>query len=410
MSTVDFRAGIDAGQDIRGIQAEPAAAHPDHFPDGQFTTVAHGPDAVGEQAPSAPASTPTTPMHAPPVLAGNTDFPGGHGTAGAQSVAAVGELKQPAPASCRTMPKLPSLVLAPFSGDEGPVLALLADILDDLERTRIANENRLRQLTRTETDKDGEERGFGLTVDMPQVAAVSDLVEALGKLEHQSTLQLQRALRKHPLGAWVKATIGIGEKQGARLIAAIGDPYWNTLYDRPRLVSELWAYCGLHVLPAAHRRPDAQTTGDGGAQLHPGHGPSVSQTCSAGVIKQGDPGHSGADLQTRLAGVAPSRARGQKANWSAAAKMRAYLIAESCVKAKARSPYGPVYDDGRTKYASAIHQVDCRRCGPSGKPALAGSPLSAGHQHARAMRLVMKAILKDLWLEAKRLHEDGVVQ
>jgi hypothetical protein len=273
----------------------------------------------------------------------------------------------------------------PWADNNGPLLALLADTLDDLERTRIANENRLRQLTRTETDSDGEERGFGLTLDQPQVAALADVVAALGKLEHQATLNLQRALRKHPLGPWVKATVGVGEKQGARLIAAIGDPYWNTLYDRPRLVSELWAYCGLHVHPAAQTRFGTHRTCGGGG-------------------KQGDPGHAPPEAQGRPAGVAPTRTRGQRANWSTTAKTRAYLIAESCIK-QARSPYRAVYDEGREKYADAVHPAPCRRCGPAGKPADEGSPLSAGHQHARAMRLVMKEILRDLWTESKRIHE-----
>src|SRR5699024_8750965 len=48
-----------------------------------------------------------------------------------------------------------------------PVLGILADVLDDLEKVRIANENRVRQLTRTEDDEDGENRGHGLTLDNP---------------------------------------------------------------------------------------------------------------------------------------------------------------------------------------------------------------------------------------------------
>jgi hypothetical protein len=288
-------------------------------------------------------------------------------------------------AATKPSPGAPVLASSPWADSNAPLLALLADVLDDLERTRIANENRLRQLTRDEPDKDGEERGFGLTLDQPQVAALADVVQALGKLEHQATLSLQRAVRKHPLGPWVKATVGVGEKQGARLIAAIGDPYWNTLYDRPRLVSELWAYCGLHVHPAAQIGADTHGSGGGGG-------------------KQGGPGHGSFDLHSSAAGVAPTRARGQRANWSTVAKTRAYLVAESCIK-QARSPYRAVYDNGRTKYADATHPAPCRRCGPAGKPAPQGSPLSAGHQHARAMRLVMKAILRDLWAESKRTHE-----
>jgi hypothetical protein len=120
--------------------------------------------------------------------------------------------------------------------------------------------------------------------------------------------------------------------------------------------------------------------------------------------KQGDPGQCGNDTRGGSAGVAPTRARGQRANWSTTAKTRAYLVAESCIK-QARSPYRAVYDDGRKKYEDALHPAPCKRCGPSGKPAETGSPLSAGHQHARAMRLVMKEILKDLWRESKRIHE-----
>lgn len=52
-----------------------------------------------------------------------------------------------------------------------PILVLLADVLDDAERTRIANENRLRQLTRDVEDSDGEMRGFGLPLTEPSVAA-----------------------------------------------------------------------------------------------------------------------------------------------------------------------------------------------------------------------------------------------
>ena len=140
-----------------------------------------------------------------------------------------------------------------------PLLALAADVLGDLEKVRIANENRLRQLTRSAEDSDGETRGFGLDEAHPDVARLAALVGMLGEAEHKATLNLQRVMRKHPLGPWVAAQKGIGEKQGARLLATIGDPYIRpeiTREDgtvepsRPRMVSELWAYCGYHVIPA----------------------------------------------------------------------------------------------------------------------------------------------------------------
>lgn len=384
MTVVDFRAGTNSGQSALAAHPHRAAVGSEDFPDSHTTPDTQGRFAVGEHD-----SQPTIYDPAPTFRASaGPDFPGGQVLAEAHATHAAGESDSPAPARDAAVPIVEAPVLAsPWADSNAPLLALLADVLDDLERTRIANENRLRQLTRTEVDSDGEERGFGLTLDQPQVAALADVVTALGKLEHQSTLNLQRAVRKHPLGPWVKATIGVGEKQGARLLAAIGDPYWNTLYDRPRLVSELWAYCGLHVHPAAHVDRDSHSSPGGGG-------------------KQGDPGHASGATQEGPAGVAPTRTRGQKANWSTIAKTRAYLVAESCIK-QAHSPYRSVYDDGRTKYANTAHAAPCRRCGPAGKPATTGTPLSARHQHARAMRLVMKEILKDLWRESKRLHEGG---
>lgn len=233
-----------------------------------------------------------------------------------------------------------------------PLLSTLSDMLDDLQATRTANENRLRELTRSAEDRDGKVRGFGLRDDHSSVVQITALVTALVKMERAAVLELQRCLRKHPLGPWVKATKGVGEKQGARLLAAVGDPYWNDLHERPRTVSELWAYCGYHVLD----------------------------------------------------GKAPARARGAKANWSATAKMRAYLVAESCMKQR-ESPYRVVYDDARAHDEGALHPNECKRCGPAGRPAQVGSPLSKGHAHARAMRKVSKAVLRDLWRESKRLHE-----
>lgn len=84
--------------------------------------------------------------------------------------------------------------------------------------------------------------------------------------------------------------------------------------------------------------------------------------------------------------------------------MRTWLIATSCVK-NANSPYRAVYDAAREKYADATHAVACRRCGPEGSPAPIGSPLSAAHQHARAIRAMCKEILRDLWREARAMHE-----
>jgi hypothetical protein len=267
-----------------------------------------------------------------------------------------------------------------------PFLALAADVLDDTERTKIANENRLRQLTRSVADSDGEERGFGLDESHPDVANLAALVELLGQVEHQAVLQLQRKMRKHPLGPWIKAQKGVGDKQAARLLAVIGDPYWNDLHDRPRTVSELWAYSGLHVLPASQAAADAHILRAG------------RDSSPAG----GDTGQCRSDLHRLSAGVAARRQKGQKANWSTLAKTRAYLISESMLRAGNRE----VYDKRKAATEGRLHSSPCVRCGPKGKPALPGSPWSDGHRHADALRIQSKELLKGLWREAKRLHEE----
>ena len=246
---------------------------------------------------------------------------------------------------------------------DSSLLYIAAAQVDDLEKIRTATSNRVRQLTRDVADVDGEERGFGFDPADPQVAPFVATAEGLGKIEAEAVKTLEKVVKLHPLGPWIQKTSGVGLKQGARLLAATGDPYIRPELiradgaieaARPRTVSELWALCGYAVVD----------------------------------------------------GEAPRRRKGQVSNWSDEARMRAFLIAESCLKART-SPYRKVYDDARAKYDAAVHALDCKRCGPSGKPALAGSPLSKGHAHKRAMRAVSKAVLKDLWTEARRIHEEA---
>lgn len=288
--------------------------------------------------------------------AGPTNTPPATNLPTPKEVAPAGPNFLQAKAESETNPYTPA---RPILADPG--LGMLADTVDSLEHVRIENENRLRQLC------DTGENGHGLTVDHPQVRILADIVTGLEVSEHQAVLALKRAMRAHPLGPWVKNTPGVGEKQAARLLGAIRDPYWNDLHHRPRTVSELWAYCGFHV-------------------VHTGDHPAVGSQ------------------EVNVAGVAPRRARGAKATWNQSARKRAYLVAVSCIKV-AHSPYRDVYDDARLKYTDAVHAVPCHRCGPAGHPAAAGTPLSLGHQHGRAVRLMCKEILRDLWREAARIHQ-----
>lgn len=250
-----------------------------------------------------------------------------------------------------------------------PLLKILASQVDDLETVRIANGNRLRQLTTSDVDSDGIRRGLGLPEDHRDVKRIALTLEALAAVEDQAIKQLQSHMRRSQWGPWLKQAVGVGEKQLARLLGEIGDPYWNTLHQRPRTVSELWAYCGYHTLPGGQTSCEIQ-----------------------GLAAAGTPR------------TAPKRTRGQKANWNDEARKRAWLIATSCVKTSADARYRSIYDEARAKYTDAVHTAPCVRCGPSGKPAAQGSPLSDGHKHARALRAIAKAVLKDLWVEARRLH------
>ena len=256
--------------------------------------------------------------------------------------------------------------------DADLLLYLYADQLEDVEHLRIATENRIRTLLSP------DDWGKAVNPDMPEVQVVQSQAEQLQALEHGITLALKRSMRAHYLGPWCKATVGVGEKQLGRLLAVIGDPATR---DKP---SQLWAYCGLHVWdnPASQQALDTQSSPAGG--------------------------------------VAPSLTRGRKANWNTSAKTRTYLVAEACIKAGVRktaavddsdgydhanrnaiTAYGRKYLDGRAKYAESVHNHPCPQCGPAGTPAKPGSDLSDGHKHARAMRLLMKQILLDLWKTSK---------
>lgn len=270
-----------------------------------------------------------------------------------------------------------------------PTLALAADILDDLERTKLANENRLRQLTRSEADADGEERGFGLDESHPDVARLSALVQMLADAEHQATLNLQRAMRKHPLGPWVKAQKGIGDKQAARLLAKIGDPAVNATTGQFRTVSALWAYCGLHVIsPTGHAQTDTHGAPAGGG------------SSSAG----GDPSQKCADAQARPAGVAARRQKGVKSNWSTDAKTRAWLIVASCIKQL----------DPQCKREGIAEHTDGCGCSPyrivvderRQHTAITHPEWTPGHSLNDGMRIASKRLLRDLWREARRIHAE----
>lgn len=233
-----------------------------------------------------------------------------------------------------------------------------AESLNDIERTRIGAENRLRSFEQGMADQ--SDRGL----DTLRVT-----VDGLVAVEKRTINALEDLLQATPFWDWTNDTRGLGTKTVSRLIGAIGDPYMRPqivdvdtgeiLEDsRPRRgPAELWAYCGYHVID----------------------------------------------------GQRPRRKRGVQANWNSEAKMRAFLCAEGCVKSGG-SKYREVYEDAREVAATKVHGHQCQNskrppaksngCGTQANPewGAPGSPWRPGHQDAYAKGIVAKEILKDLWL------------
>jgi hypothetical protein len=255
-----------------------------------------------------------------------------------------------------------------FSG-----LATMAEYLTDCERARIAMENRIRSIEQ------------GKTFVLPHQAAVFEAaLRSLKTIENRAIKDAEEMMSEHPLGEWASRPdmAGVGMKSLLRLLGSIGDPYVRyASYDvdgellepaRPRRgPAELWAYCGMHVVDG--RRPRMK--------------------------------------------------RGEQANWKVEAKKRLYLVAWSCSKNKG-CRYYEVKQRAKEAAAAKVHQHECRNsvrpvagkpmgsngCGTSAHPewGAVGSPWRPGHQEAYALGIVGKAILKDLFNESKRLHQESL--
>lgn len=214
-------------------------------------------------------------------------------------------------------------------------LLFKSETLDGIESLRIAMESRVRSMM-----QDGIH---------PQFTEVSQrMVADLADMEKRATKDLERAMKDHPLGPWVKRSVGIGMKQGARLIAAIGPISWNALDDRLRRgPAELWAYCGY--VPGQKRK------------------------------------------------------KGVKSNWNANAKSRSFLIAECAIKAGVRKLDGCDDTDGYdVEHREAITPLGVVYL--KARRSWADRDVKDGHKHNHALRLVAKEILKDLFLEARELE------
>ena len=130
-------------------------------------------------------------------LASPEDFPQGQARPDAHAMLALGgQIPAGGANGCMTTKRQTRPLL-------DPTLALLSITLDDLERQRIAMQNRHRSLTTSGTSENGLEWGYGLDERDPQVATFAALVDQSIALEKDAIKALERAMKQHPLGPWV---------------------------------------------------------------------------------------------------------------------------------------------------------------------------------------------------------------
>lgn len=238
-------------------------------------------------------------------------------------------------------------------------LSILATLVHDIEKTRKATRNRLQWLTENKQATEpktndlvyldnGEPKmwGLGLPDDHGAVIATQTFFDELGKVESDVVKKLEKRMKAHPLGPFVKRHNGLGNKTVARLLAAVGDPAYNSFTGEPRMLSQLWQYAG--------------------------HGSESKFT------------------------------KGQQSFWNSEAKTRLFIIAERCkvTGKQSGSKYRDIYDNRKAETEGKRHTTACAQC----KHAEPGDPWKDGHREADALRITGKEILRDLWLEARKYH------
>jgi hypothetical protein len=275
------------------------------------------------------------------------------------------------PANTISMPTSPAPG-AEFGALYDPAVDSMAASLDDLEKTWVAAGNRLRQMTRVGFDKDGKLRGFGLHPSHPNVVTQQAIVDGMAELLQTAEKHLKSAVAPHPLYPWAKSVRGVGDKQFARLLGAVGDPYIRPSQTRedgtvvptgPRTVSALWRYCGLD--------------------------PVVGEDGTSAIRR---------------------RAKGQKAAWNHKAKMRVHLIAASCLKQLVKPC--AVLDEGDDESPRVVEHVDGCKCSPyrvvydkrRAHTATTHPEWPPIRSHNDGLTVAKKEILKDLWCAARDFH------
>lgn len=274
-----------------------------------------------------------------------------------------------------------------------------------------------------------------------QMLHAPDLVALMAepeKAEANLRLAMVRQLRvtaPKALLDWQKASGGIGESTLARLLGAVGHPviatpfHWQGVGPKRELVADLpflrtlrqlWQFCG-HGDPSRSKRSRGMSAEEVAAAGKP-MAKMLVHLMAESAIKQpqrcwtaGLGGHwkdldlgaaqPSGDSQLRSGGSEPS----DPASIDSASAVvpaapdlplaRAPKGGATAIAGSARTiwAYRQAYELRRDATVYRTHAAECVRCGPAGRPAAEGSPWSAAHQHADALRVVGKEVLRDLW-------------
>lgn len=297
-------------------------------------------------------------------------------------------------------------------------LRLVSDSLDDIEELRIAVNNRYKQATgdQKKKDEDAPDSTLNLSEDDPLVRMLKDSLDHLKKADKDNTKELCRQIENTIFGPWLAEQPGLGAKSLARLLGPLGDPYLRTVIDyaeddterekplgehhEPRTLRQLWSYAGLATdeQGQAKRRTKGMSQAESFSLGNPvlrKRAYVISETLQKNGVNKNDE----LIAEEKALEEAKERARAEKKPLP-----KTPTGPYDLERRYSSTSHGKVYLDRRAQTAERRHGAPCVRCGPSGSPAQPGSLWSNGHQHADALRMVSKQILKELWLLAREHH------
>lgn len=297
-------------------------------------------------------------------------------------------------------------------------LRLASDSLDDIETLRIAVNNRYKQAIgdQKKEDKDAPDRTLNLSEDDPLVQMLKKTLDDLKVSNNDATKELCRQIKGTVFGPWLEAYPGLGAKSLARLLGPLGDPYLRTVIDyakddterkkplgkhyEPRTLRQLWSYAGLATdeQGQAKRRTKGMSQAESFSLGNPvlrKRAYVISETLQKNGVNKNDE----LIAEEKALEEAKERARAEKKPLP-----KTPTGPYDLERRYSSTSHGKVYLDRRAQTTERRHGAPCVRCGPSGSPAQPGSLWSNGHQHADALRMVSKQILKELWLLAREHH------